>query len=278
MNSDLSAKTASLRRIIAPLGSTAVAYSGGVDSTLLLAVCLKVLGADRVLALTVYSQLTPAVEREQAASVTQQLGAQQRIVEFDALQEPGIAANRPDRCYHCKRAMFSRLLEIARAEGLAALVHGATRDDLDDYRPGLRAAEELGVRAPLLEAGFTKEDVRALSREMNLPTWNLPSMACLASRIPYGTPLTPQALARVDAAEAFLRDLLFPPQREMGGVRVRDHFPLARIEVPEAEIARLAQPDTREAIIRRLQDLGYRYITLDLQGFRSGSLNPLDNE
>lgn len=270
MDSDLTTKAISLSRIIALLKSAGVAYSGGVDSTLLLAVCREVLGPERVLALTVHSELTPAVERERAAEMAQRLGVRQRVVQFDALSDPGIAANRPDRCYHCKRAMFSRLLEIARAEGLAALVHGATCDDLNDYRPGLRAAEELGVRAPLLEAGFTKEDVRALSRQLGLPTWNLPLMACLASRVPYDTPLTQEALARIDAAESFLRELL-PSQ---GGVRVRDHFPLARIEVPEAEIARLAQPDLRAQITRRLQELGYRYVTLDLQGFRSGSMNP----
>jgi uncharacterized protein len=244
------------------------------EPSLLLAICLEVLVPARVLALTVHSALTPAVEQERAAEMARQLGARQCVVQFDVLSDPDIAANRPDRCYHCKRAVFSRLLEISRAEGLATLVHGVNRDDLGDYRPGLRAAEELGVRAPLLEAGFTKDDVRALSREMGLPTWDLPSMACLASRIPYDTPLTPEALARVDAAESFLRELLPPSQGGKGGVRVRDHFPLARIEVPEAEIVRLAQPDTREEITRRLEELGYRYVTLDLQGFRSGSLNP----
>ncbi len=269
MKPDVSVKAASLRRIVASLGSAGVAYSGGVDSTLLLAVCLEVLGRERVLALTVHSQLTPAVEQERAAETARRLGAQQHVVPFDALSDPGVAANRPDRCYHCKRAILSRLLEITHAEGLAALVHGANRDDLGDYRPGLRAAEELGVRAPLLEAGFTKDDVRTLSREMGLPTWDLPSMACLASRIPYDTPLTPEALARVDAAESFLRERL-----DLRQLRVRDHFPLARIEAPDVEIAHLAQPDTREAIVHHLQALGYRYITLDLQGFRSGSLNP----
>jgi uncharacterized protein len=161
------------------------------------------------------------------------------------------------------------LLEIVRAEGLAVLVHGANADDLGDYRPGLRAAEELGVRAPLLEAGLTKADIRELSRRMGLPTADLPSMACLASRVPYGTPLTPEALARIDAAESYLR-------REWGlaQVRVRDHFPLARLEVPEEEILRLAQPDARRAIAHHLRSLGYRYVALDLEGFRSGSLNP----
>jgi uncharacterized protein len=273
INTDLIAKSAHLRQIISGLGSAGVAYSGGVDSTLLLAVCLEVLGPARVLALTVHSQLIPAVEQERAAETARRLGARQRVVQFDVLSAPGIAANRPARCYHCKRAVFSRLLEIARAEELAVLVHGVNRDDLGDYRPGLRAAEELGVRAPLLEAGFTKDDVRALSRDMALPTWDLPSMACLASRIPYDTPLTPEALARIDAAESFLRERFALRQ-----LRVRDHFPLARIEAPEAEIARLAQPGTREVIACRLQELGYRYVTLDLQGFRSGSMNPMTND
>jgi uncharacterized protein len=162
------------------------------------------------------------------------------------------------------------LQEIARVEGLTALVHGATLDDVSDYRPGMRAAEEMGVRAPLLEAGFTKADVRALSRQMGLPTWDLPSMACLASRVPYGTPLTVEALSRVDAAESILRQRF-----DLRQLRVRDHFPVARIEVPEAEIARLIQADAREEIADRLRELGYRYVTLDLQGFRSGSLNEM---
>jgi uncharacterized protein len=266
--SDLSAKATRMRQIVAALGSVGVAYSGGVDSTLLLAVCREVLGAERVLALTVHSELAPAVEQEQAAEMTKRLGVRQRTVHFNVLDNPYISANRPDRCYHCKRALFSRLQKITRAEGLAALVHGANLDDTGDYRPGMRAAEEMGVRAPLLEAGFTKADVRALSRQMGLPTWDLPSMACLASRVPYGIPLTAEALTRVDAAESALRERFALRQ-----LRVRDHFPLARIEVPEGEIARLSQPDVREGIVWRLRELGYLYVTLDLQGFRSGSLN-----
>ncbi len=264
----LDAKAARLREILAGLGSVGVAFSGGVDSSLVLAVARDVLGRERTLALTAHSELIPAAEREGAARIAQQLGVRHIVLELRVLDDPGIAANRPDRCYHCKRAVFGALQARALAEGMAALVHGANLDDIGDYRPGARAAEELGVRAPLQEAGFTKADVRALSRRMGLPTWDLPSMACLASRVPYDTPLDEAVLARVDEAEAFLR-----AQFGLRQLRVRDHFPLARIEVPEEEIERLAQPQVRQAVVERLRALGYRYVTLDLAGFRSGSMN-----
>lgn len=271
--SALAEKAARLQQLVSELGSAAVAYSGGCDSTLLLAVCRDILGADRVLALTARSPLVPDGEAKQAAEMAARLGVRQRLVPFDALDDPAITANAPDRCYHCKRALFSFLLDIARAEGLATLVHGANVDDTADYRPGMRAAQELGVRAPLLEAGLTKADVRALARQMGLETWDMPSMACLASRIPHGTPLTAGALARIDAAESYLRTTF-----GLRSLRVRDHFPLARIEVDETEVERLAQPGPRARIVQHLQQLGYRYVALDLQGFRSGSMNPLDHQ
>jgi len=270
MNDDpgLTAKVTTLHQIIRELDRAAVAYSGGVDSTLLLAVCRELLGRDGVLALTVQSEFVPATEVAEAETLAQQLDVRHLVFPFNLLNESEIAANPPDRCYYCKRLLFSQLLDIARAEGFPVLLHGANVDDTGDYRPGMRAAEELGVRAPLLEAGFAKADVRTLSREMGLPTWDRPALACLASRVPYGTPLSVEVLARIDAAEGWLRARLGVAQ-----LRVRDHFPLARLEVPVADIARLAQPGVREEIAAHLRDLGYQYVTLDLEGFRSGSLN-----
>ena len=261
-----------LKEIIASLEGVVVAFSGGVDSTLLLDVCLEVLGPERVLAVTVDSPLMPRHEIADTQTLACTLGATHRLITLDALQVPGIAANPPDRCYHCKRQIMLTLQGLAREAGLPHVVHGANVDDLSDHRPGMRAAEELGVRAPLLEAGLGKQDIRTISRQRGLPTWDRPSLACLASRFPYGTPLTAEGLRRVEAAEDFLRRELALRQ-----VRVRDHFPVARIEVEAADLPRLVEEDNRQRVVTHLRELGYLYVTLDLRGYHSGSMNEFRN-
>ncbi len=253
---------------IAKFKSAAVAYSGGTDSAYLLSVCLDLLGTANVLALTVDSPLSTRAEIAEAQALASQLGARHRVLAMDDLATPQVASNPPDRCYHCKLTRFSSLLEIARKEGLSVLFHGENADDVADYRPGSRAAKELGVRAPLREAGLTKADVRRLSKARGLSTWNRPANACLASRFPYGTPLTLEGLARVELAEATL-------QRIWGleELRVRDMHPLARIEVSTGDIGRVAQGEYRAVAVTALRELGYQYVALDLEGYRMGSLN-----
>jgi uncharacterized protein len=260
---------AALRARVAALDSVAVALSGGVDSALLLAVCLGQLGRERVLALTAAGELFPAEEQEAAAETAQRLGARHQVIRLQPLQQPAIAGNPPDRCYHCKKWLFAELQAQAARAGFGPLLHGANADDLKDYRPGLRAAEELGVRAPLLEEGLGKRQIRALARRLRLPAWRRPSQACLASRIPFGTPLTAEALARVQAAERILRRLL-PANIE---IRVRDRYPLACLEITAGRLPALLGEATRDRALRELRGLGYRTVALDLAGYRSGSLN-----
>jgi uncharacterized protein len=257
-----------LHELVAELQSVAVAYSGGTDSAYLLSVCLDLLGPANVLALTADSPLTTRAEIAEAQELAELLGARHQMLVIDDLATPEIASNPPDRCYHCKFTRFSALLEVARREGLSVLIHGENADDEADYRPGRRAAEELGVRAPLREAGLTKADVRRLSEARGLSTWKKPANACLASRFPYGTPLTLEGLARVESAETMLRRLWGLEQ-----LRVRDMHPLARIEVPPSEIARVAHPELRTVAVEGMRQLEYRYVALDLEGYRMGSLN-----
>ncbi len=265
---ELEAKIEALSTHLKELENVAVAFSGGSDSSLLLAMSLRALGAERVLAITADSPTLPRQELEEARTLAAELGAQFATVATAELADDHFANNPPDRCYYCKRELFERMRALAGQRGFRHLAYGATATDLGDYRPGMRAAREAGAVAPLLEAGFSKADVRELSRRLGLRTWDKPAMACLSSRFPYGTRITPEKLTRVEQAEAFLRyELGF---RE---VRVRDHSEIARLEVAPAEFARLLEATLREQVLAWLKDLGYAYVALDLAGFRSGSMN-----
>lgn len=261
-------KEVHLKQRLAELDALAIAFSGGVDSSYLLAVALEVLGPARVLALTADMPLMPRRELAFAQEVARQLGAIHRVVPIDMLNEAGVADNAPDRCYYCKRANFRRLVEEARRAGIVWLAHGANADDRTDYRPGQRAATELGVLAPLDEVGLTKAEIRELSRRRGLPTWNLPAQACLATRIPYGTPLTPKALRQVEQAEEFLRQRF-----GWRTLRVRHHGLLARIELPPEDWPVLLEPAARQEILTAFQELGFKAVALDLAGLHSGSMN-----
>jgi len=255
-----------LNEILREMGSVLVAYSGGVDSTLLLKAAYDVLG-DRAVAVTASSETYPSSEIKDAERLAREIGVRLISIHTDELENEAFVRNAPDRCYHCKTELICKLNEIAAKEGLACVVHGANADDLNDYRPGSEAAAQLGARAPLQEAGLTKAEIREISRELDLPTWDKPSFACLSSRFPYGTPITPEALARIDEAEKLLKSLGFRQ------VRVRHHGDVARIEVEADELPRLVEPSVRRAIAERFKELGYLYVTVDIEGYRTGSMN-----
>ena len=266
MDSTLNAKLDRMRAIFAPMRSVIVAFSGGVDSSLVLKVAHDTLG-DRVLALTTTSPTMPDEDRDSALAMAHQIGARHAVVDSNELEIPGYAANPINRCYLCKHNLFT-VCEAKGAElGIDEIVDGLNLDDLHDYRPGMQAASEKRVRHPLVEAEMTKADVRAVSRAMGLPTWDRPASPCLSSRFPYGTEITPEGLAKVAAGEKLLHSMGFAI------ARVRYHGDVARLELEQGEIARVFEPAIRDNIDREFKKIGFRFVAIDLKGFRSGSLN-----
>lgn len=264
---DVSVKYDRLKAILREMESVAVAYSGGVDSTFLLKVAVDELGPERVLGITAVSESYPARELDEARALAEEMGARVREIETEELSNPEYARNPANRCYHCKTELFTKMFPVAQEEGLKQVLYGVNADDMGDFRPGIQAAKRMGARGPLQEVGLTKNEIRLLSRQLGLRTWDKPAYACLSSRIPYGQIITKDALLQVDAAENFLHDLGFRQ------VRVRHHDKVARIELPSADMPRLFSSGAGDLIVAKLKELGYLYVTLDLQGYRTGSMN-----
>ncbi len=267
LEASLDAKTQFLERTLGGLENAVVAYSGGVDSTFLAKMAFDALG-NRALAVTAVSPSLAQAERDDAARFAAQIGIRHEFIDTRELDNPAYRANDSSRCFHCKAELFDRLREFVAERDVQHMLYGPVVDDLGDFRPGMAASRERGARAPLVEAGLRKAEVRQLSRRLGLPSWDKPAVACLSSRVAYGSEVTVEKLGQIEAGEALLRAEGF---REL---RVRHHGSIARIEVPEAELARFTQDsERRQRIIQGLKSLGFTYVTLDLQGFRSGAMN-----
>jgi pyridinium-3,5-biscarboxylic acid mononucleotide sulfurtransferase len=267
----LEEKYENLKKYIKQLGSAVIAFSGGVDSTFLAKVCKDVLN-DSCLAVTATSSTYPEREFKEALELAKEIGIRHKIIKSEELEIEGFSKNPIDRCYYCKSELFSKLKKVADDEGIEYVLDGTNADDTGDFRPGRRAAKELGVKSPLLECGFTKDDIREMSKRLGLPTWNKPAYACLSSRFPYGQEITSEKLSMVEKSEEYLLNLGFV------GFRVRHHGDVARIELNPDQINMMLDENIRKKVVSKLKEIGFKYVSLDLEGYRTGSMNEAISE